>query len=281
MSNIYSARIDRVYVKTKCMNKSLPNVVIIPNSYSRQKEGYAVFYLLQCAGDDFWDWLRNVPELKNYFDKYNFIIVCPEGGRTRWYFDSPVNSTMKFETYISSELVNWVDSNCHTIPNRNKSAISGLSMGGYGVFYFTSIHQDDWGAVGSISGRLDFRPFPNNWDLSNRLGSYVEYPANWEKNRVINLLYLLDGKSLKIIFDCCVNDFFYDANVRVHEKILGRNIPHNFIVRLGHTNGIIGSMLFSRTPILFTNNPTVINQFNFSQLNNKDGYNFFSNISDV
>ena len=106
-------------------------------------------------------------------------------------------------------------------------------MGGHGAFYLAFRHQDIWGAAGSMSGGLDIRPFPNNWDLSKRLGIYAENQNNWGKNTVINLIYLLDGKSMKIIFDCGADDFFYDANLRVHNKMLERNIPHDFIVRPG------------------------------------------------
>ncbi|MFD2832654.1 hypothetical protein [Christiangramia antarctica] len=88
-----------------------------------------------------------------------------------------------------------------------------------------------------MSGGVDIRPFPTRWDLSKRLGEYAAHPENWEKNTVINLVHLLDGKQLKILFDCGVDDFFYDANVRLHKKLLQRNIPHDYIERPGgHTN---------------------------------------------
>ena len=39
------------------------------------------------------------------------------------------------------------------------------------------------------------------------------------------------------MFDCGVDDFFYDANVRLHKKLLERRIPHDYIERPGaHTN---------------------------------------------
>jgi S-formylglutathione hydrolase FrmB len=93
-----------------------------------------------------------------------------------------------------------------------------------------------WGAAGSMSGGLDIRPFPNNWDLAKRLGTYAENKANWEENTVINLVHLLDGQTLKLIFDCGVNDFFYDDNRRMHEKLLERNIPHEYTERPGAHN---------------------------------------------
>ena len=131
-SNILFANIDTVYIKSKCMNKQIPNIVITPNDYSNNEDRFPVLYLLHGAGNDCGEWLRHVPELSKYADNYNFIIVCPDGGGTSWYFDSPIDSTMKYETYISKELVNFIDSNYRTILNRNERAITGLSMGGHG-----------------------------------------------------------------------------------------------------------------------------------------------------
>jgi S-formylglutathione hydrolase FrmB len=232
-TSAFSAKIDTVQVQSQCMNKSIPNLVITPDSYATQTNGFAVLYLLHGAGNDYREWLRHAPHFENYADQYNFIIVCPDGGRTSWYFDSPIDSSMKYETYISKELLNWVDEHYRTISHRSQRAIAGLSMGGHGAFYLAFRHQDIWGAAGSMAGGVDIRPFPNNWDIARRLGSYAQYSENWEKNTVINLLHLLDGKDLELIFDCGSSDFFCEANRRLHHLMLERNIPHTYIERPG------------------------------------------------
>jgi S-formylglutathione hydrolase FrmB len=143
---------------------------------------------------------------------------------------------MRYETYVSNELVEAVDKKYHTLANRKSRAITGLSMGGHGAFYLAFKHQEVYGAAGSMSGGLDIRPFPENWDLSQRLGDYALNRGNWEDNTVINLVYLLKKDNLKLIFDCGINDFFYDANNRMHQKLMERNIPHDYIERPGSHN---------------------------------------------
>jgi len=133
-------------------------------------------------------------------------------------------------------LVNWVDSHYNTIKDRKGRAITGLSMGGHGALYLAFRHQDVYGAAGSMSGGVDFRPFPNNWDLSKRLGAYADFPDRWEKNTVTNLLYLLEPNKLALIIDCGTEDFFFGVNQRLHEKLMERNIPHDFITRPGAHN---------------------------------------------
>ena len=229
----YAASVETLKLMSKSMAREINNFVIIPKLYSVTGKAFPVLYLLHGATGDYTDWVTMVPEIKDYADKFNMIIVCPDGGYTSWYFDSPIDRSMKYETYISNELVNNVDVKYNTIKDKAGRAISGLSMGGHGAFYLSFRHQDIWGAAGSMSGGVDIRPFPNNWDIAKRLGSFSQNPDNWEKNTVTNMLYLLDGKSLKLIFDCGTDDFFYVVNKNLHSKMLERNIPHDYIERPG------------------------------------------------
>jgi S-formylglutathione hydrolase FrmB len=87
-----------------------------------------------------------------------------------------------------------------------------------------------------MSGGVDIRPFPDNWEMSNVLGKQSEYPDNWEKHTVMNQLHLLTPNSIKIIIDCGTEDFFYGVNVKLHNELLYRNIPHDFISRPGAHN---------------------------------------------
>lgn len=232
----YSAIVDTVETYSASMNKKIKAVVIRPDNYD-QLTGLPVVYLLHGYGGKYSDWIKMAPYIKACADQYQMMIVCADGNVASWYFDSPVDKTWKYETYVSNELVHWVDEHYKTIKNRSKRAIAGLSMGGHGAFYLSFKHQDVYGAAGSTSGGVDFRPFPNNWRIADRLGAYADKPDNWEKNTVTNLLYLLTPNKLALIFDCGTEDFFYKVNVELHEKLLERNIPHDFISRPGaHTS---------------------------------------------
>jgi len=233
ITGTYAAQVDTLKVVSQAMNKTIPSVVIVPDAPDAPKNGYPVVYLLHGAYENQTAWLRNVPALKDYADYYQIIIVCPDGGFTSWYFDSPIDPSMKYETYVSKELVAAVDSKYPTYADKKGRAITGLSMGGHGAFYLAFRHQDVWGAAGSMSGGVDILPFPNNWDIPKRLGTYAENKEVWENNTVINLVYLLDGKSLRLIFDCGTGDFFYNCNKRLHELLLERNIPHDYTERPG------------------------------------------------
>ncbi|MFI0429352.1 alpha/beta hydrolase [Mariniflexile sp. HMF6888] len=214
------------------MQKNIKTVVITPEKDSSTGM-LPVVYLLHGANGNYSDWIKKVEGIKEYADSFNIIIVCPDGGSTSWYFDSPIDTSSKYETFISAELVNAIDSKYNTIRDRNGRAIVGLSMGGHGALYLAFRHQDIYSAVGSMSGGVDIRPFPNSWDIEKRLGSYSKFTENWERNTVINMLYLLKPNALEIILDCGTEDFFFEVNKNLHQQLLYRNIPHDFIVRPG------------------------------------------------
>ena len=236
-SSVASAyKVDTLVVMSESMHKEVRNIVITPDGYSKKKKSYPVLYMLHGATEDYRYWPKYIPEVHEFADKYNMILVFPDGAKTSWYFDSPIDSTFRYETYISNELVNAVDESYNTIRDRKGRAITGLSMGGHGAFYLTFKHPDVWGAAGSTSGGVDFRPFPDNWDIAKRLGSYTEYSENWESNTVINMVSLIEKESPALIFDCGTEDFFYEGNKALHKKLLSSNIPHTYIERPGEHN---------------------------------------------
>ena len=227
--------VDTVVTYSASMHKNIKAVVIRPDGYQKGKS-FPVIYLLHGHSGNYKDWVNKVPEIVTMADRFQLMIVCPDCNFDSWYLDSPVDTSSKYETYISKELVQWIDKNYQTISSPRGRAITGLSMGGHGALYNAFKHQDVFGAAGSMSGGVDLRPFPKNWELSDKLGLYAKYPERWDKNSVTNLTYLLTPQSLSIIIDCGTDDFFYGVNKRLHEKLLDMNIPHDFIVRPGgHT----------------------------------------------
>ncbi len=232
----FAATVDTFEVFSTAMNKSIKNIVVKPASYDSTRQQFATVYLLHGATGNFSDWLKKVPAIQAHADLHQLIIVCPDGGYNSWYFDSPIDPSMQYETYISQELVSAIDSQYRTMASRDKRAITGLSMGGHGALFLCFRHQDTWAAAGSMSGGVDLRPFPNNWNIKDRIGTYAAHPERWENNSVTNLLYLLNGKALALIIDCGVDDFFYQINARLHDKMVERNIPHDYIERPGEHN---------------------------------------------
>jgi S-formylglutathione hydrolase FrmB len=235
-TTVFAAKIDTVATHSPTMQKNIPAIVIKPDTYTADG-AYPVVYLLHGYGGNYTDWLGiNGEYLARTADVENLLIVLPDGGRGSWYFDVPDDANYRYETYIATELVQWIDAHYATRPAPEARGISGLSMGGHGALFLAFRHPEVFGVAGSMSGGVDIRPFPLNWELAGRLGSYAENPEQWEKNTVINLTYRLTSQTLKLIIDCGTEDFFYTVNRNLHQKLLENNIPHDFISRPGKHN---------------------------------------------
>ncbi|HBG58081.1 alpha/beta hydrolase [Proteiniphilum sp. UBA1028] len=234
-TGVFSATVDTVNVFSNKMHKNVKTVIVKPRSYDGQT-AFPVLYLLHGYSGRYDGWVRDSPHIKELADHYGIMIVCPDGGFSSWYWDSPVDSAFQYETFVSKELIGWVDQHYKTVPSREGRAITGLSMGGHGGLYLAFRNQEVFGACGSMSGGVDIRPFPNNWDMADHIGKQKDNPEYWEKYSVMGQLHLLTPNSLKIIIDCGTEDFFYQVNERLHEELLYRNIPHDFISRPGAHN---------------------------------------------
>ena len=230
-----AATVDTVETYSTAMHKNIKAVIIKPNQYNKLK-ALPTVYLLHGAGGDYSSFINQIPALKDMADKYHSLLVCADGNVTSWYFDSPVKPEWRYETYVGTELVQWVDAHYKTIKSRTARAITGYSMGGHGAMYLSFKHPDVFGAAGSMSGGVDFRPFPKNWKIAEKLGSYAEKPENWDKNTVINMINFLTPDKLALIIDCGTEDFFYNVNLNFHEALLAKKIPHDFIIRPGAHN---------------------------------------------
>ncbi|MBS1745457.1 MAG: esterase family protein [Bacteroidetes bacterium] len=231
-----SASVDTVVIYSHSMHKNVKCVVIMPDSYSNDSLHYPVVYLLHGWSGDYSSWVTYCPDLLKAIDRNKVIAVCPDGDYDSWYFDAPLDSTMKYETNVAVEVPAYIDAHYRTIKDRYARAITGLSMGGHGALYLAIKHKDIFGAAGSMSGGVDFRPFSDKWGIKKYLGDYSSHKENWDRNVVINLVDSLQNGDLKIIFGCGVNDFFINVNRALHQKLLDKKIDHDYVERPGEHN---------------------------------------------
>lgn len=232
----YAATVDTVAIYSNAMQKEYKCVVIKPSVVQNETIPLPVVYLLHGHGGWYANWVLRVPQLKEYADQYRLMIVCPDGGYNSWYLNSPVDASIRFETYISEEVPTFIDAHYPTIKDRKARAITGLSMGGHGGLFLGFRHATVFGACGSMSGGVDLRPFYNNWQLKEKLGDTLSHAANWKNYSVTNVVEQAPAQHLSIIIDCGTEDFFYAVNHALHEKLLQLKIAHEYIERPGQHN---------------------------------------------
>ncbi|MBY0482027.1 MAG: esterase family protein [Chitinophagaceae bacterium] len=226
------AAVDTVTIYSNSLHKNVKFVVVQPQNESK---ALPTVYLLNGYGGNYAQWPKFIPDLQQKADALGMIFVCPDGANS-WYFDSPIDSSFRYESYIIKDLVPYVDQHYKTIAQKSGRAITGLSMGGHGGLYLSVRHTDIFGAGGSTSGGVDFRPFPNNWEIKKALGDYETNTAIWDDHTVVKAVESLKNNELKIIFDCGLGDFFLKVNRSLHEKLMVLKIDHDYIERPGEHN---------------------------------------------
>lgn len=229
-----AAKVDTLAIRSQRMDKVIKTVVILPKGYS-ERTRYPVLYLLHGYSGNYSNWVKN-STVAALADQYGYMVVCPDGGFGSWYWDIENDRNYQYETFISKELIDYIDAHYATVQDRRGRAITGLSMGGHGALSLAIRHQALYGAAGSTAGGVDFRPFPLNWEIKDRIGNYADSPRAWDDRVVINMIPKLVNNQLRLIIDCGKEDFFYPVNIALHDKLMYHNINHTFVTSEGGHN---------------------------------------------
>lgn len=229
-----AAKVDTLQVKSAAMDTTVEVVVISPEQ-SWNNHSCPTVYLLHGYGGYATVWLEKKTNLPEIADEKGVFIVCPDG-KNSWYFDSEISQKSQFETFVANELVQFIDSNYNTLPQKEKRAVTGLSMGGHGAMFLAMRHTDVFGAAGTMSGGVDFRPFSEKWEIKKSLGDYENNSEKWDANVAINQIERIKNGDLALTIDCGKDDFFMEVNQKFHEKLNAAGIDHDFTIRPGkHT----------------------------------------------
>jgi S-formylglutathione hydrolase FrmB len=232
--NVVAASVDTITIYSKAMRKNIKTVVVKPEGYEPQgTKKYPVVYLLHGYGGNYRNWITRVPQIQALADQHQLMIVCPDGAIGSWYFDSPIDSSYRYETFVSKEVPDFIDGIYHTIPERKGRVITGLSMGGHGGMFIGFRHADRFSGCGSMSGALHVSVITNGYDVEKRLGDTALNKKYWQDWSVLKVIEQYPKDSLSIIIDCGIQDRIIGMSRAAHDKLMKLNVPHDYIERPG------------------------------------------------
>lgn len=242
------AKVDTVLVPSQAMNRSLKAAVTLPDGYEQSQKSYAVLYLLHGGSGAFDDWHRKVSRpglIQEMADEHELIIVTPGVGPSSYYFDSPLLDSVQYATYITRELIPYVDGKFRTLAKKESRAIAGLSMGGHGAITLAAKNPDLFIAAGSMSGVMNIDT--RMWEVGDQLKNMrregqkmmlgeIKYDEPYSKYTAVGLVPEMKENKLAMIIDCGVDDFLIATNRQLHELLLTAKVDHEYIERPGaHT----------------------------------------------
>jgi len=232
-----AAQIQEVKVPSAAMQCEIPATVILPDSYAGGERAYSVVYLLHGYSSTHHTVVEFAADiLTAAADTYQIILFLPDGGYNSWYFDSPIQPAKKYETHLA-EAIAFADSHYRTIAAAAGRAITGASMGGHGSLFFGLRHKELFCAIGTMSGKVDFRQWPQTGDVQKILGPKKKFPKRWDEYVAVNQLDRLKPGELAVYIDVGTQDAFLKMNRTLHGKLLEMGIDHIYVERPGqHDN---------------------------------------------
>ncbi|MCK4824186.1 hypothetical protein KA005_51015, partial [bacterium] len=138
--------------------------VYLPPGYDTTDNHYPVVYALHgfmVGAEENYPMGKKLDELIESGEAQEMILVFVDGNNKfegSWYLSSPTIGD--YETYIASDLVEYIDATYRTIPDRNSRGITGCSMGGDGSLHLAFNYPDVFSVAVPRSGFYNYENHP-------------------------------------------------------------------------------------------------------------------------
>ncbi len=182
------SRIDIQEIDIILLNRSRTIRIYLPPGYDESKKRYAVWYMHD--GQNLFDhntafstdWKLKVTMDKMPTSKQVIIVGIDNGGDNRANEYAPFKNKKNghggegdiFLKFIVENLKPWIDQNYRTLTDKNKTVMSGSSLGGLISYYAGLVYPNVFGKIGVLS--------PAFWFNSEVLDMTKQYTAH-ERSR--------------------------------------------------------------------------------------------------
>ena len=130
--------------------------IYLPPQYFESEEPLPVAYYLPGFGQTTMNGITMPADLDRVFATLDPMIVVVVPGNTStggsFYVNSPANGD--WETFVTEDVVHYIDANFRTIPSAESRGLMGASMGGFGALNLGMRHPDVFSTVYASSPGL-------------------------------------------------------------------------------------------------------------------------------
>lgn len=237
--------LENEIVKSNVLKMDRKYAVYLPPDYESSQRSYPVLYLLHGSGDDQTGWVQ-FGEVLSIADKAikegtatPMVIIMPDANTGRRGYNNDIEGKWLYEDFFFNELMPEVEKKYRIRGEKRYRAISGLSMGGGGSFFYALHHPELFSAACPLSasvGPLTVEDLKSNLAKNNVKVSDDAINNYFKKYNAIQLVNSLPDtlkKSVRWYIDCGDDDFLYEGNSLMHIAMRKREIPHEYRVRDG------------------------------------------------
>lgn len=240
---------DNLSMESKILDMERKYAVYLPPGYDISERSYPVLYLLHGAGDDQTGWVQ-FGEVRHIADKAinegkatPMIIVMPDADTGQRGYTNDVSGNWRYEDFFFEELMPFAEEKYRIKSEKRYRAISGLSMGGGGTFYY-ALHRPELfssacplSASTGPSGREDVKRYMDRRGMPDADEKKMDkWFAQYSVLELIKNMPDEQKNAVRWFIDCGDDDFLYEGNSLVHIEMRKKEIPHEFRIRDGgHT----------------------------------------------
>lgn len=223
--------------RSAALDRNIEYRVILPSNIGSGQK-LPVVYLLHGGGGGFRDW-SNYSDVARFAER-GLILVMPEANDS-YYTNAADHPRDRYEDYIVGDLIADVERQFQAATTREKRAIVGVSMGGFGAVKLAFKRSDLFAFVGGISPAVDVpsRPFSIKRPLQWRYHRSIFGPWGGrlqQENDPFVLAASADPRSVPYLFLTCGDqEGLLPANRRLSSILAQRHFQYEFhVVRGGH-----------------------------------------------
>lgn len=208
---------------SQSLGKASEMFVLLPDS----GEGpFPTLYLLHGLSDDASIWLRR-SRVEWYVRDLPLVVVMPDGGRG-WYTNALQGDA--YEDHILQDVMGQVERLFPVARERQRRAIAGLSMGGYGALRLALKHPSLFVAAASLSGAVGIGHGPITDEMPPDFRRIFGDNPQGSENDLFALAQRVELSQLpRLWLDCGVDDFLIEHNRAFHAHLQQLQVPHVYL----------------------------------------------------
>jgi len=234
-------RVDQVTFSSRALEARRTFVVVLPEGYDAGQEPWPAVYLLHGKGRHALTLVDDRESLAILLGA-PFVTVLPEGDQG-WWIDSPQDARSRYGGCLD-EVIRAAESAYRLSRNRTGRGLCGWSMGAYGAVRLAQERPEDFAAVVSIIGVLDYPGIGKGRDMEEK-GEFAVFgrdPAVWEKFNPIRGAGRLRGMSILLV--TADRAFDRGMNERFRAELQRLGIAHEWIMLSGfHSQAVVKAAL--------------------------------------
>ncbi len=228
---------------------SVEYAVLLPDGYSNQGEPLPLLLMLHGGGgnrEEIPRWQPQIDALWNDGTLPKLVVVTPSVPTGSIYIDN-YDGSIKVETFMVEEFIPHLRKRFNVSSDRNKTMLTGISMGGLGGLYLAFKNPDGFGAVASMEPGVwpgltwDEVPAGNKIRNAKSIANLFGDPFDANHWQSINPASIAVAdpsllQDLAIYFECGDDDAFgfHAGNDFLHRTLWSLRIRHEFrLVRWG------------------------------------------------